>query len=54
MNQLVATALAEKLAALAAEDYLQQRTARGNRQQFEVALAQVPVDLTMNGDELTR
>ena len=54
VNQLVATALAEKLAALAAEDYLQQRAARGNRQQFEAALAQVPADAPMRGDELTR
>ncbi len=54
VNQLVATALAEKLAALAAEDYLQQRAARGNRQQFEAALAQVPTDAPMAGDELKR
>jgi hypothetical protein len=54
VNQLVATALAEKLAALGAEDYLQQRAARGNRQQFEAALAQVPADAPMRGDELTR
>ena len=54
VNQLVATALAEKLAALAAEDYLQERAARGNRKQFEAALAQVPADVPMNGDELTR
>ena len=31
VNQLVATALAEKLAALGAEDYLRSRAARGRR-----------------------
>ena len=54
VNQLVATALAEKLAVLAAEDYLQQRAARGNRQQFEAALAQVPADAPAKGDEFLR
>ncbi|MDH4481136.1 MAG: toxin-antitoxin system HicB family antitoxin [Rhodoferax sp.] len=52
VNQLIATALAEKLAALGAEDFLQQRAARSNRQQFEAALAQVPADTPMTGDEL--
>ena len=42
VNQLVATALAEKLAALGAEDYLRSRAARGDRAQFEHALALVP------------
>lgn len=54
VNQLIATALAEKLAALGAEDYLQQRAARGDRRQFEAALAQVPADAPMTGDELIR
>jgi hypothetical protein len=54
VNQLVATALAEKLAALAAEDYLQQRAARGNRHLFEAALSQVPAGVPMTGDALKR
>lgn len=42
MNQLIATALAEKLAALGAEEYLASRAERGARRRFESALAQVP------------
>lgn len=42
VNQLISTALAEKLSALAAQDYLEQRAARGNRSKFEAALASVP------------
>ncbi len=42
VNQLVTSALAEKLAALGAEDFLKERAARGNRAKFEQALAQVP------------
>ncbi len=41
INQLVATALAEKISALAAGQYLQQRTARGNRRKFNRALNKV-------------
>ena len=42
VNQLISTALAEKLSALAAEDYLERRAARGSRVKFESALAKVP------------
>lgn len=42
VNQLISTALAEKLSALATEDYLELRAKRGNRKKFESALAQVP------------
>jgi hypothetical protein len=42
VNQLVATALAEKLAALGAEDSLRERAARGSREKFAQALALVP------------
>lgn len=42
VNQLVSTALAEKLSALATEDYLEERAKRGSRKKFESALAQVP------------
>jgi hypothetical protein len=41
INQLVATALAEKISALAAGEYLQQRAARGNRAKFDRALNKV-------------
>ncbi|MBK6745375.1 DUF6290 family protein [Ottowia sp.] len=42
VNQLISTALAEKLSALAAVDYLEQRAARGSRARFDAALASVP------------
>ncbi|OYT98090.1 MAG: toxin-antitoxin system HicB family antitoxin [Burkholderiales bacterium PBB1] len=42
INQLIATALAEKLAALGAQDYLASRAARASTAKFEQALAQVP------------
>lgn len=41
INQLVASALGEKMAALMTQDYLEQRAKRGNRAAFEAALAKV-------------
>ncbi len=42
VNQLISTALAEKLSALATQDYLEQRAARGSRAAFDTALGRVP------------
>lgn len=42
INQLITLALAEKLSALMTEDYLNERAARGNRQDFEAAMSKVP------------
>jgi hypothetical protein len=42
VNQLISTALAEKLSALATEDYLELRAKRGSRTKFDAALALVP------------
>lgn len=42
LNQLVATAVAEKLAALGAEEYIRQRAERADDDAFEAALAAVP------------
>ena len=42
INQFIATAVAEKMAALMTEDYLQERARRGSRAKYEAALAQVP------------
>lgn len=42
VNQLVATALAEKLAALMTVEYLDSRAKRGSRAKFLAALARVP------------
>jgi hypothetical protein len=41
INQLVATALAEKISALAAGEYLENRAKRGSRHKFERALRKV-------------
>ena len=41
INQLVATALAEKLSALMTEEYLQARAKRGSRRKFKAVLRRV-------------
>jgi hypothetical protein len=41
INQLVATALAEKISALAAGEYLENRAKRGSRKKFNRALRKV-------------
>ena len=41
VNQLITTALAEKMSALGTETYLEERAKRGNRKDFENALASV-------------
>ena len=54
INQLVATALAEKMSALLAGEYLAQRTARGNRRKYDRVLRKVRVrnEDPISGDEL--
>ncbi len=52
LNQLIATAAAEKLAALATENYLDHRAARASRRKFDAALATVPMVAPVVGDEL--
>jgi len=42
VNQLITLALAEKLSALLAEDYLVMRARRGDRAKFEAAMTNVP------------
>lgn len=42
INQLITTALAEKLSALLTQDYLAERAARGTRAEFARVLAKVP------------
>jgi len=41
INQLLATALAEKMSALMTEEYLQERAKRGDRERFDRVLAKV-------------
>ena len=52
INQMVTTALAEKIAALTTEEYLESRAARGDRRKFERAMARVPSRPALPGDEL--
>jgi hypothetical protein len=42
INQLISTAVAEKVSALLTEDYLATRASRGNRSAYEAVLAKVP------------
>jgi len=41
INQLINSAVAEKLSALLTEDYLAERSARGSRRAFDKALSRV-------------
>ena len=41
INQLINSAVAEKLSALLTEDYLEQRSARGTRRSYDKALGRV-------------
>ena len=52
INQLIATALAEKMSALMTDEYLQERAQRGSRQKFERALAKVREAEPMEEDKL--
>lgn len=42
INQLITTALAEKMSALMTVEYLKERAARGDRAKFEQAMGRVP------------
>mgnify|MGYP001033923661 CR=1 FL=1 len=42
IDQFISTAIAEKLSALMAEDYLIERAKRGDRTKYEAILAKVP------------
>ena len=42
INQLVSSALAEKMSALLTEEYLEARARRGSRARYRAALARVP------------
>jgi hypothetical protein len=52
VNQLITLALAEKLSALLAEDYLVMRARRGDRAKFEAAMAKAPDVEPEEGDRL--
>lgn len=52
INQMIATAVAEKMAALDTEEVLGARAKRGSRDRFLAALGKVPDASPMQGDEL--
>ncbi len=52
INQLVTTALAEKISALLTQEYLEARAARGSREKFLEILDKVPHADPDPGDEL--
>lgn len=52
VSQLAATAIAEKLSALTANDVLEHRAARGDRGRFEQALAKVGAAAVPEADQL--
>ncbi|MCX7094978.1 MAG: toxin-antitoxin system HicB family antitoxin [Methylobacter sp.] len=52
INQFIASAVAEKVSAIATEDYLQQRAQRADKPAFQRVLAKVPEREVLSGDEL--
>lgn len=52
LNQLIATALAEKISALKTETYLSERANRGSRKRFDAVLKKAAKREPMDGDEL--
>ena len=52
INQLITTALAEKLSALMTVDYLEERAKRGSRRKFERAMGKVKNVKSEDRDEL--
>jgi len=52
INQFIASAVAEKVSAIATEDYLQQRANRADKEAFKAILAKVPKRPPVLGDEL--
>lgn len=54
INQFIATAVAEKMAALLTLDYLAERAQRGSRTAFDRVLAKVPARPPLPGDEIPK
>jgi uncharacterized protein (DUF1778 family) len=52
INQFIASAVAEKVSAIATEDYLMTRAQRADKTAFEAILAKVPSRQPLPGDEL--
>ncbi|NOT85743.1 MAG: toxin-antitoxin system HicB family antitoxin [Methylococcaceae bacterium] len=52
INQFIASAVAEKVSAIATEEYLQMRAQRADSSAFQTILANVPKRQPWSGDEL--
>jgi hypothetical protein len=52
INQLAASALGEKMAALMTQDYLEEKAKRGSRKKFDRALAKVKKTKSDSHDQL--
>lgn len=52
INQLIATALAEKISALDTISYLEKRAERGSKEAFLDVLSRVPSATPVEGDDL--
>ena len=53
MNQFIASAVAEKVSALATESYLNERASRASQEKFSAALAAVPMLVPDADDVMT-
>ena len=54
INQLINSAVAEKLAALMTQEYLARRAEKGSARRFDAVLRKVPGGEPVPGDELPR
>lgn len=52
INQFIASAVAEKISAIATEDYFVKRAQRADKEAFKAILAKVPQRKPVDGDEL--
>jgi len=52
INQFIASAVAEKISAIATEDYIEKRAQRADQDAFKTILAKVPRRKPVDGDEL--
>ena len=52
INQLITSAVAEKMSALMTAEYLEERAARANRSAFDAVLAKVPKLPTRQDDQI--
>jgi predicted transcriptional regulator len=51
INQLISTAVAEKMSALMTVEYMEERAARASREKFDRAMAKVRDDEPREGDD---